>query len=66
MCSKQNRRFKSNHIQHYYRKNESKTLAKHISFECKSKFEGKKWWNNDKCQCERKKHYILKKIIFRI
>ena len=34
--------------------NESKTLTKHISCECKSKFDGKKcnsyqWWNNDKC-----------------
>ena len=34
--------------------NESKTLAKHISCECKCKFDGRKcnsdqWWNNDKC-----------------
>ena len=34
--------------------NESKTLTKHISFECKYKFDGGKynsnqWWNNDKC-----------------
>ena len=34
--------------------NESKTLTKHISCECKCKFDGKKcnsdqWWNNDKC-----------------
>ena len=34
--------------------NESKTLTKHISCECKCRFDGKnfnsdKWWNNDKC-----------------
>ena len=34
--------------------NESKSLTKHMSFECKCKFEGRKsnshhWWNNDKC-----------------
>ena len=34
--------------------NESKTLAKHLSFECKCKFHGTKdnsslWWNKDKC-----------------
>ena len=34
--------------------NESKTLTKHVSFECKYKFDGGKynsnqWWNNDKC-----------------
>ena len=34
--------------------NESKTLTKHISCECKCKFDGRKynsdqWWNNDKC-----------------
>ena len=34
--------------------NESKTLAKHISCECKCKFDGTKcnsnqWWNNSKC-----------------
>ena len=35
-------------------KNESNTLAKHISYECKCKFDETKcksnqWWNNDKC-----------------
>ena len=35
-------------------KNESKTLAKHISCKCKCKFDEKKcnsnqWWNNDGC-----------------
>ena len=34
--------------------NESKTLAKHISCECKCRFDERKcnsdqWWNNDKC-----------------
>ena len=37
--------------------NESKTLAKDISCECKCKFDERKynsnqWWNNDKCRCE--------------
>ena len=37
--------------------NESKTLTKHISCECKCRFDGRKftsdqWWNNDKCPCE--------------
>ena len=35
-------------------KNESKTLTKHVSWECKCRFDGRKWnadqwWNNDKC-----------------
>ena len=34
--------------------NESKILTKHVSFECKCRFDGRKynsdqWWNNDKC-----------------
>ena len=34
--------------------NESKTLTKHMSCECKCKFDGRKcnsdqWWNNNKC-----------------
>ena len=49
--------------------NESKKLTKHISCQCKFKFDGIKcnsnqWWNKDKCRCECKKHicerdYIL-------
>ena len=40
--------------------NESKTLAKHISCECRYEFNGRKYnsrqnWNNDKCQYECKK-----------
>ena len=46
--------------------NESKTLTKHISCECKYRFDGKKcnsdkWSNNDKCQCECKKRHICEK-----
>ena len=46
--------------------NESKTLTKHISCECKCKFDGGKcnlgqWWNNDKCQCECKKRNVCEK-----
>ena len=46
--------------------NESKTLTKHISCQCKCKFDGtkcksNKWWNNDKYRCECKKHHICEK-----
>ena len=46
------RRFKLKRVQHDYM-NESKTLTKHISYECKCKFDGRKcnldqWWNNGK------------------
>ena len=46
--------------------NESKKLTKHLSYECKSKFDGRKynsnqWWNNDKCWCECKKHSACEK-----
>ena len=46
--------------------NESKTLTKHISCECKCKFDETKCnlnqsWNNDKCQCECKKYHICEK-----
>ena len=46
--------------------NEWKTLTKHLSCECKCKFDGTKyrsnqWWNNSKCQYECKKHHICKK-----
>ena len=41
--------------------NESKILTKHVSCQCKCKFDGRKCnsnqkWNNNKCWCERKKH----------
>ena len=46
--------------------NESKTLTKHISYECKCRFDGKKcnsdqWWNNDKHQCKCKKGHVFEK-----
>ena len=46
--------------------NESKTLTKHISCECKCKFNGRncnsdQWWNNDKCRCECKKRHVCEK-----
>ena len=46
--------------------NESKTLTKHLSCECKGKFDGRKcnlrqWWNNNKCQCECKKIHVCEK-----
>ena len=46
--------------------NESKTLTKHISYECKCKCYGRncnsdQWWNNDKCQCECKKRHVCEK-----
>ena len=51
--------------------NESKTLTKHISCECKCRFDGRicnsnQWCNNDKCRCECKKRHICEKIKFRI
>ena len=52
MCSKQNRVFKSKHVQQDYM---IYALTKQMSCEYKCKFNGKKcnsnqWWNNDKCQ----------------
>ena len=46
--------------------NESKKLIKHISCECKCKFDGTKyksnqWWNKDKYRCECKKHNVCVK-----
>ena len=46
--------------------NESRTLTKHISCECKCRFDGRKcnsdqWWNNNKCQCECKKSHVCEK-----
>ena len=48
------------------RVNKSKTLAKHISCECKCRFYGRKcnsdqWWNNDKCWCECQKRHLCEK-----
>ena len=56
MCSKPNRRFKSTGI------NESKTLTKHLSSECKcKKCNSEQWWNNHKCRCECLKYHICEK-----
>ena len=46
--------------------NESKSLTKHISCECKckldeTKFNSNIWSNNDKCRCQRNKHEICEK-----
>ena len=46
--------------------NESRTFIKHISWECKCKFEERKCssnqkWNNNKCWCESKKHHLSEK-----
>ena len=66
MCSKYNRRFKSKSVQIITGINESKTLAKHISCECKCTFIGRKcdsdqWRNNDKCWYECIKRHICEK-----
>ena len=46
--------------------NKSKTLTKYVSGQCKCKFDARKnnsnqKWNNDKCQCQCKKHHICEK-----
>ena len=46
--------------------NEWKTLTRHISCECKCKFEKRKcnfdqWWNNNKCRWECKKCHVCEK-----
>ena len=52
--------------------NESKTSTKHISCECKCKFDGTKcnldqWWNNDKRQCQCKNcHVCVKDYIWNL
>ena len=45
--------------------NELKTLTKHISYECKCKFDSRKCnsnqkWNNNQCRYKCKKHHIYK------
>ena len=47
--------------------NESKTLTKHVSCECKYRFDGRKcnsykWSNNDKCWCECKRSHVCEKV----
>ena len=46
--------------------NESKIVTKHISSDCKCRFDGRKcnsdqWWNNNKCRCECKKRHVCEK-----
>ena len=46
--------------------NESKTLTGHIlcKFICKfnrCEYNSDQWWNNNKCQCECKKHHVCEK-----
>ena len=46
--------------------NQLKTLTKHISCECKCKFDGKEcnsnqWWNSSNSRCECKKHNMHEK-----
>ena len=48
--------------------NESKVLTKHIQYECKCIFEGKKsdqWWRNAKCLCESKNCHVCEKEYIR-
>ena len=50
--------------------NEQKPLTKHISCECKCRFDGTKynadqWWNNDNVYVVLKR-YVMKKVIFGI
>ena len=74
MCSKQNIRFNSEHFQRDYRNKWIKNIYKHISWECKCKFDCRKCnsnqkWNNGKCQPEcnnLKRHHACKNIIFGI
>ena len=49
----------------------SKTLTKHISCECKCKFDGRKynsdqWWNDDNADVSLKNAIYVKNIIFEI
>ena len=51
--------------------NESKTLTRHISCECKCKFDGRKcssnqWWNNNNIDANAKNIIYVEKIIFGI
>ena len=54
--------------------NESKSVVKHVSCNCKCKFNGIKYnskqkWNNEQCQCECKKtskNICMREIMYRI
>ena len=48
-------------------KNEAKTMIKHVSFDCKLKFNDSTYnsnqkWNNETCQLECKKYRKFKKV----
>ena len=50
--------------------NDLKTLTKHISCECKGKFDGRifnsnQWWDNDKCQCKMSISMSVKNMIYK-
>ena len=66
MCSKQNRRFNLSVFNMITDINESKTLTKDISCECKCKIDGTKcnsnqWWNSKKCWSECKKMHVCER-----
>ena len=69
MCFKWNRRFESKYLSMFNMITgitELKTLTKHISCECKCRFDGRKcnsdhWWNSNKCWCKCKKSHICEK-----
>ena len=51
--------------------NETKTLTKYISYQCKCKFydticKSNQWWNDNKCRCECKKQNTFQKNMFGI
>ena len=54
--------------------NESKSVVKHVSCNCKRRFNGIKYnskqkWNNEQCQCECKKtskNIYMREIMYRI
>ena len=63
MCSKKNKKIRYRALDMITGNNESKTLTKDISCECKCKFDEMKCnsnqkWNNDKCSRKCKKHHI--------
>ena len=49
--------------------NHEQITNKHITYECKCRFDGRKynssqWWNINKYQCEYSKHHICEKDYF--
>ena len=70
MCTKWNWRFKSKSLFNMITaENESKTLTGHILCKCickfnRSEYNSDQWWNNNKCQCECKKHHVCEKKLY--